>query len=207
MQWLMPKMIRHEAIIEAVMRVSPVLPARLAALFPSLEALERFFAIHHAAIESFLAEVENKDEWVVRGVMDRARLRQWLAAHVTGGRQASGPAAVEAGCLRQRHALASAGREVNQWMTQTLEPILNELRRCAVGSCQRCSGAQTGGQPQLIFNQAFLVARENLPGFRRCVESATLAHRAPGLKLQMSGPWPPYSFCPTLHRSDASDGG
>lgn len=38
--------------------------------------------------------------------------------------------------LRQRQARASAGREGNHWVTQTLEPLLEELRRCAAGSYQ-----------------------------------------------------------------------
>ncbi|HEV3112483.1 MAG TPA: GvpL/GvpF family gas vesicle protein [Candidatus Binataceae bacterium] len=197
LQWLTPKIMRHEAIVESVMRVSPVLPARLGALFSSLQALERFFAIHHAAIESFLDEVENKDEWAVKGVLDRARLSQWLASHMNGAQQACAPGG--AGYLCQRQARAAAGREVNRWMTQTLEPILNQLRRCAAGSYQRGPGAPAAaGNPQPIFNLAFLVARENLAEFHHCVERATQEHRAHGLELGLSGPWPPYSFCPTL---------
>lgn len=198
LQWLTPKIMRHEAIIEAAMRVSPVLPARLGALFSSLQALERFFAMHHATIERFLDEAENKDEWAVKGILDRTRLSQWLASHMNGAQPASAPLG-GAGYLRQRYARVAAGREVNHWVTQTLEPILEQLRGCAAGSYQRGPGAQTAaGQPEPIFNLAFLVARENLPEFHHCVERATQKHRAHGLELGLSGPWPPYSFCPTL---------
>ncbi len=47
-------------------------------------------------------------------------------------------------------------------------------------------------------NLAFLVPRDNLAAFRACLERATDEHRAAGLELEMSGPWPPYSFCPDL---------
>jgi hypothetical protein len=199
LQWLTPRIMRHETIIEAAMRVSPVLPARLGALFSSLQTLDRFLALHHAAIASFLDQVENKEEWAVKGVLNRARLSQWLGSNMNGVQPGCAPPAGGASYLRQRQARAAVGREVNHWVAQTLEPILDQLRRCAAGSYQRGPGAPTAaGQPQPIFNLAFLVARENLTEFHRCAQRATLAHRAHGLELALSGPWPPYSFCPTL---------
>jgi len=197
LQWLTPKVMRHEAVIEAAMRVSPVLPARLGTLFSSMDALERFLAAHHAAIAGFLTDTEDKQEWAVKGILDRARASEWLASAMTAADDTSG--AGGAGYLRARRARVTAAREINQWAARTLEPIVEELRSYAAAWYQRAPGAQSDpAQPQPILNLAFLVERENLAAFRRCVEGAAREHRAHGLELAMSGPWPPYSFCPTL---------
>jgi Gas vesicle synthesis protein GvpL/GvpF len=196
LQWLAPKVMHHEMVIEAAMRVSPVLPARLGTLFSSPRALERFFARHHAAVANFLAEVENKEEWAVKGVLDRIRTGQWLASTIERT-QAGTPPSGGAGYLQARRTRAAAAKEVNHWVTQALEPIVEELRRYSTDSCQRPAGA-VAGHPQTILNLAFLLAREKLPDFRLCVERANREHRGHGLELGMSGPWPPYSFCPIL---------
>lgn len=197
-RWLTPKAMRHQAVIEAAMRNSPVLPARMGAVFSSFDSLEHFFAVHHQSIAGFLDEMENKDEWAVKVVVDRARLGQWMGSRIRGAHWGGAPSAHQAGYLAQRQARAAIGREVNHWVTQTLEPILEQLGRCAAASCRRESMPAAGGQPHPIFNLAFLVARENLDEFRRCARRATWNHRADGLELALSGPWPPYSFCPTL---------
>jgi hypothetical protein len=197
LEWLTPRVMRHEAVIEAAMRVSPVLPARLGTLFSSLRALDRFFAAHQATIAGFLAETEGKEEWAVKGFLDRARAREWLSSTMAAAEGSS--AASGAGYLRERRARIAAAHEINHWAAHTLDPIVDELRRYAAGSYQRSPGPQAAAdRPQPILNLAFLVARENLAGFRRCVERATHEQRARGLELAMSGPWPPYSFCPPL---------
>jgi gas vesicle protein GvpL/GvpF len=199
LDWLAPKAIRHQAVIEAAMRLSPVLPARLGTLFSSPHALERFFAIHHATIASFLAEVEGKEEWAVKGVLDRGRASEWLASTMNEAPQVCAPSGGGASYLHKRRAQGAAAREVNRWAARMLEPIVDELHGYAADSCQRSPGTQVAaGQAQAILNVAFLVARENLAGFRRCVERAAQEHQGHGLELALSGPWPPYSFCPTL---------
>jgi gas vesicle protein GvpL/GvpF len=47
-------------------------------------------------------------------------------------------------------------------------------------------------------NMAFLVARHGLCAFRERVERASRSLEGTGLDLQITGPWPPYSFCPAL---------
>ncbi len=198
LDWLAPRAIRHQAVIEAAMRVSPVLPARLGTLFSSPQALDRFFAIHHVAIATFLADVESKEEWAVKGVLDRARASEWLASTINSASQGGAPGG-GTDYLRQRRAHAAAARELNRWAAQIVEPMVAELRGHAARFCQRSPGAQAAaGQAQPIFNAAFLVAQENLAGFRRCVEGWAREHSEHGLELALSGPWPPYSFCPTL---------
>jgi hypothetical protein len=198
LEWLTPKALHHQAVIEAAMRASPVLPARLGTLFSSVEALERFLGVHHETIAHFLIDTENKQEWAFKGILDRARAGAWLAAH--GERQARNGAAAGSGTsyLRQRGAGMAAAREINGWAAQIVEPVAQELCRRAARFCPRSVGAQTAPGRQTILNLAFLVGREQLDGFRDFVEGAARLYHAQGLDLELSGPWPPYSFCPVL---------
>ncbi|MCM0679002.1 GvpL/GvpF family gas vesicle protein, partial [Micromonospora phytophila] len=53
---------------------------------------------------------------------------------------------------------------------------------------RRLSGAPTA----MVLNGAYLVDQGTFAGFRDLVGS--LAHRHPELRLELTGPWPPYSF-------------
>jgi hypothetical protein len=197
LQWLAPKAMRHQAVVAAAMRNSPVLPARMGTLFSSTAALERFLDIHRGTITAFLDEMQNKQEWSVKCFLDRARLSQWLAATMAAA-PGDAPASGGARYLHERRIRAAAARELNSSAARILEPIAAELRRHAASCCQRAIMPAAAGEPQPILNLACLVTEENLTNFRGCAQRATDEHRDRGLALAVSGPWPPYSFCPTL---------
>jgi gas vesicle protein GvpL/GvpF len=52
--WIVPRAVRHERVIEAVMALSPVLPVRFGALFSSPGALEGLVTAHREEIARFL---------------------------------------------------------------------------------------------------------------------------------------------------------
>ena len=52
--WLAPRACRHEAVLEQVMRLGAVLPARFGTLFSSTASLESFMRQHEDAIRRFL---------------------------------------------------------------------------------------------------------------------------------------------------------
>ena len=70
--WLGPRVCRHEAVIEEVMRQAPVLPARFATLFTSVESLQRSVLERREAIAQFFAQLGDRQEWAVKGLLNRA---------------------------------------------------------------------------------------------------------------------------------------
>jgi hypothetical protein len=56
----------------------------------------------------------------------------------------------------------------------------------------------TGMDKDMVLNWAFLVPRKAVADFRTRIEQANAEHDRQGLVFQLSGPWPPYSFCPAL---------
>ena len=199
LQWLGPRVMRHQAVIEAAMRAAAVLPARLGTLFSSPDALGRFLDVHQHTIAGFLRQTADHEEWAVKGLLDRTRAQGWLYSRAVAAQPGGLAAASGARYLQERRMHAAAAQELNRWVAQTLESLLGELRPFAAGFHQRSvSSPAAPGAPQPIVNLAFLVARGGLAAFHHCVERANLEHRDHGLELGLTGPWPPYSFCPTL---------
>jgi Gas vesicle synthesis protein GvpL/GvpF len=71
--WVLPRALRHEAILDAVLARSPVLPARFGTLFSSNEALEGLASEHQHTIAQFFEQVGNRLEWSLRGYFDPER--------------------------------------------------------------------------------------------------------------------------------------
>lgn len=199
LNWLGPRALEHEAVIDAVMGVSPVLPARFGTLFSSLQALERFVAANGTAITRFLDDVDSKDEWAVKGRLDRAKASAWLLAKLLNRQEIARNVSPGMRYLLERQLRAKLDQKLSQWLTATCKEIAEQAgRRAAAWQERQVLPALMSDEQEAVLNLAFLVERDSLCDFRSWVERASLTHGDQGLQLELSGPWPPYSFRPAL---------
>ena len=204
--WVGPRACRHEAVIERAMRVSPVVPARFAALFSSREILAAWLDAHHDAISSALDRFADHEEWAVKGTLDRRKAEaRFLDAALArqGGARASSPGRRY---LDERRIQAGIGQEIDAWLKEVSAGIARALLDHAVELRER--EVVSGGAPDeagaRILNWAFLVPRGSVGDFGARVQRINAEHALHGLALDLSGPWPPYSFCPSLEPEPAA---
>ena len=50
----------------------------------------------------------------------------------------------------------------------------------------------------MIMNAAFLVEKQALNAVKKTLDKLAEKYRDEGLVFGVSGPWPPYNFCPAL---------
>ena len=55
-----------------------------------------------------------------------------------------------------------------------------------------------GRTEEMVFNAAFLLPSSAQAGWLETVRNVDRDARSKGLVLEVSGPWPPYHFCPSL---------
>lgn len=203
--WMAPRAFHHEMVIERVMRSSPVLPARFGTIFASPESLARFLAKHHLAISGFLDSITGKEEWAVKGFLERSKAeKRLLEADDRFLRLPSSPGSRYMQLQRLR---AEAGRAVASWAATVVQAIGKELEREAADV--RTMKLRAHDAPEKLFeeiaNWAFLLRRETVGHFRERVEHVGARYREQGVHLEVSGPWPPYNFCPSLGDDGESD--
>jgi hypothetical protein len=80
-----------------------------------------------------------------------------------------------------------------------LEEIVSEIYARKV-----IPGRATGDNREMFCNWAVLIAREDLPKLQEHISRANGSYASRGLFFELSGPWPPYSFCPFLD-AESSD--
>ncbi|MBN2208059.1 MAG: GvpL/GvpF family gas vesicle protein [Candidatus Coatesbacteria bacterium] len=194
--WVGPRACRHQEVVEAVMQHSPVLPTRFGTIFSSSQRMMELCEHHHDTISRFLSDVDNKAEWALKGFLNRAQARKSLGgekerlASVSSGKQ----------YFMQKQAAAEVEQQLNQRLKAILTEIWKDLGQYAAGFCERkvLSRDATGLDVDMVLNWAFLLSRDSQEVFAACLNRAQAAQEKHGLRFELSGPWPPYSFSPIL---------
>jgi hypothetical protein len=194
--WLGPRVCHHESVIEQVMSQTPVLPAHFATLFSSLDSLRQFVVEHRVAIAGFFAALGEKQEWAVKGLLDRAGALRGLFQ----------PAAQElAGSpgtryFQEKRIKAQLQREFDQRLREFSQRAATVLATHAGGFRERkvLTPVVEGSGAEIVLNWAFLIPPEAFVDFNACLKQFNGGDAFPGLMLALSGPWPPYSFAPDL---------
>jgi len=199
--WVGPRALRHEAVVEEVMRHSPVLPARFGTLFSSQERLAEFVDRHAAAISQFLERVAEQEEWSVRGLLDKKQAGRALTS-VSLAAQAAQLAALLPGrrYFEEQRIRAGAEKELCLWLKETRRQVANQLMKQASDFCDCASVPLEPPESgiEVVVNWAFLLPKRAMPAFRVRIDQVNEKHAMGGLVLELSGPWPPYHFVPPL---------
>ena len=200
--WVLPRVCRHERVIEEVMERSSVLPLRFGSMFTSTRVLRELLHRKGSEISWFLDLLSDKEEWSVKCFADLAESRDWLLGSDSEFVQKRRHAPSSPGALyfHERHLRLQADKKTRQGWPVTAEQIENELKEHAHQRCPlRLQPRNVSGRKEeMIFNCAFLLDRDSITNFQAHVESVNATRRRQGITVELSGPWPPYSFCPSI---------
>ncbi|MGA7579451.1 MAG: GvpL/GvpF family gas vesicle protein [Desulfobaccales bacterium] len=203
LSWLAPRLARHQEIIGGLMRRSPVLPLPFGTLFSSRDSLARCLARHRQAIRAFWEGVADREEWAVKGFLDRDRARQRLFSQARSGQGAELDALPPgARYFREQRLRSELECQIRSWLKETLGRARTLIRESVSASCPRRLLPRdiTGQRQEMVANWAFLVPRAQLAAFGARLNRANRLGASYGLTFTSTGPWAPFSFAPALSR-------
>ena len=199
--------VRHNEIVSLVAKDRPVLPARLGTLFQSRPSLAAKLASCEEGVASFLRRLGDRKEWAVKVYLDEDAAEGALAESPPGDDPSakqfdgSGSCAGEGAQYlaarrlqkdRRRCVQSTVGREVS---------AIDAHMRSFTDSWHRLPplpGALTGRPEKMVWNGALLLPSASLRPFLTDCERLRSDLAPKGLILEVTGPWPPYHFCPSL---------
>lgn len=190
LDWLEATARAHDAVISALLRRGPVVPLRLATVFLDDDGVVRMLEERRADFESALTLVNGRTEWGVKAYCDRAA----LTAAVAGAAAAGTGGGKGTAYLARRRAQLSAQDTVERDAAARAEEIHGQLvRHAAASRCQPLTDPVLHGRRDwLVLNGTYLVDDAGAGEFAAAV--AELDRTVPGIRLELTGPWPPYSF-------------
>jgi hypothetical protein len=185
LDWVSRAAVAHDAVIESFMDAEAVVPMKIFTLFTNdARALEQVRS-NWKAIETLIRRLSKQAEWGVRLVFDQSR----APAEDAGLSASSGR-----GYLMAKRQIRAAITAHTASMRKAAGGVLKTLAPLARESRQRPITAPAESRSVLLLDAAFLVPRTKAARFRTSVERLAKKLATSGYALQLSGPWPPYSF-------------
>jgi hypothetical protein len=205
LDWLDEVAREHHYVIDAAARLFPLLPVRLATVYSGDAALRAALAEHNPQLLEALRRVGGRVEWGVKayaapeaGTAEPDKTEPAPAAESLGDADAGQDAGTGKGAgltyLRRRRAQLSAARESKAAALNGAQAVHADLTAKATDTrLHPPQSAQLSGvrQPMLL-NAAYLLEAPDGVTFTAAVAGQAAAH--PELRIELTGPWPPYSF-------------
>jgi hypothetical protein len=203
--WLEAVARAHHSVIDAASKLFPLLPTRLATVYTSDESMAAVLGARHEELLAALRRVGGRVEWGVKAYAVPEAEQAAAAPAETPASDAAGGAGRGAGLayLKRRKEQLSARAEGWRSALAGARAVHAHLSRHAV--LTRLHPPQSpqlsGDQREMMLNAAYLLDANDGGGFATQVAAAADAH--PELDLDLTGPWPPYSF--TTDDSEEAD--
>jgi Gas vesicle synthesis protein GvpL/GvpF len=216
LHWLDEAAREHHYVIDATARLFPLLPVRLATVYSGDAAVCAALTSRCGQLRDALRRVGGRVEWGVKAYAaapggdaageaggDAADAERAPAMASTGDAGDAGDGddqepKTEGGAgmayLRRRRAQLTSARESRSAAVIGAQAVHAELTVKAIGTrLHPPQSAQLSGvrQPMLL-NAAYLLETADCVTFTAAVAGQASAH--PELRVELTGPWPPYSF-------------
>jgi Gas vesicle synthesis protein GvpL/GvpF len=184
--WLAPTARAHHRVVSAVGGTGPVLPARLATVYRSAARVNDLVARRRQELTAVLDRLAGRAEWGVKALAVPDMPAVPVAADDGGGSGAS--------YLRRRRAQLVARETTQQAALDSVEAVHAALAgRVEAAARHRPQDPGLSGEPgTMLLNGAYLVEYRGAADFADAVRQ--LGEQHPAIRLQLTGPWPPYSF-------------
>jgi Gas vesicle synthesis protein GvpL/GvpF len=202
LEWLEATARAHHEVIDTVAGTGPVVPMQLATVYRGDERVAAMLAERRDDFQTALDRIRARSEWGIKiyasGPSEAAG--DSAAPSADTGRpsndpaRAAGAARPGAAYLQRRRSELSARERAQHEAAASAEAIHAEL--CALSAATRLHKPQhpqlTGRSEPMILNSTYLVADEQASAFAAAADELASGH--PGVCLELTGPWPPYSF-------------
>lgn len=198
--WVGPRAVAHDAVLSWASESGGVVPFPMFTLFASAESLRAMLREREAEFGRLIDRVAPSQEWTVRlfRLDDRAAAALGLTspaiAELAERAQAAAPGqryllerkADEVRGAELRRVGAEAAREAFETMSALGERAVRDA----------LPAAPTGARPAgvAVLDASFLVRRDRVDAFRAAAMELAARFEPRGLRVELSGPWPPYHF-------------
>ncbi|NJQ01334.1 GvpL/GvpF family gas vesicle protein [Streptomyces zingiberis] len=210
LDWLERAARGHQQVVDAVAALGVALPLRLATLCRDEEGVRRMLDGDAQRFERAFGILEGRDEWGVKIFTepDPAGGSGGGGAEAggtgTGGPAPSRPASGR-DYLRQRQAhrrsREDSSRRADTWARRVHDELVTLAEHTRLHQPQ--NARLSGAAGENVLNAAYLVPRDQAGPFAARV--GELARDTAGLRVELTGPWAPYSF--TAFATGAEEGG
>lgn len=193
--WLEEKARAHEAVLEALIGSTTVVPTRLCTIFRDEKQVREMMAREGPALVEALGRLEGKAELGVKAFAEPDALERAAIERAKEGAEGE-PLAPGAAYMDRRRREARARENAEEIADGWAQSIHQRLAGCAsealLNPLQRRE--LSGHEGDMLLNGVYLVESEEMERFRELVSGLEEDYRSRGVAVELTGPWPAYNF-------------
>lgn len=194
MEWLGAIGYRHQDVVAALAKQTPIVPLRAFTLFSSEDALRDYLERDGELLANVLGRIGQKQEWTLRIEFDAQKWSGALAHRVASLKsledEIDSAAPGRAFLLRKKldDERKKASREAEQQLVGEIERAIVERLACdAIAELREQRG---GAFPQINV----LIERDEEARLQQLHAELMDRYEPEGVAVEVTGPWPPYTF-------------
>jgi hypothetical protein len=192
LEWVARAAVAHEAVVEAFIGATAVLPMKLFTIFMSDERVLAHVRSDRQRIAAMVKRVANHQEWGVRVILDRTRAAATQRSAPTAGNSRTASSGIA--YLAHKKAQRDRAAELATHARQTVAALYDRLSAKARDARRRTASELPIEGGPLLLDAAFLVPRARASAFQTLTAREAKSLERQGYGLTVTGPWPPYTF-------------
>lgn len=186
----------HEAVVQ-VFQSSVVIPMKFGMMYKTKQGLIEMLAQYYPNFKNLIVRLRDKKEWGVKAYFDHKKFIEVLK---NKNRQIQK--------LEKRQSAVTEGmrwyteRKIDEIIAQELEEEIAKERQRLVGKLEKYSDEMRLNDAlakDMILNAACLVKNNLWSSFQDLFHGLIKNTAQQGIKLEITGPWPPYNFVELNH--------
>ncbi|MEI7828687.1 MAG: GvpL/GvpF family gas vesicle protein [Prolixibacteraceae bacterium] len=199
LNWLETNAREHVEVINLIMPHHSVIPFKFGTIFQAETGVEKFISDYADSLKENFLFVGNKEEWSVKIYCDRKLLCHQIdevsqeAAALEKLIMESSPGKAY---LLKRKKMDLIENELDRICKLYGQEYFDELKALSESTNLNnlLPKEYTGRDDTMILNGTFLVSKSMVASFGNAVKILTKKDENFGFLLEISGPWPPFSF-------------
>ena len=201
LEWLERVARGHEAVLERLLDTSTIVPLRLCTIYEREDSVRDMLEREQDSLTLALDALTGRQEWGVKLIADGERLAD--EARSRSGEAVALEAELEA---RSGGGAYMLRRRLERHVREAADSLGAELAEQVHARLQDWAGDAvvlppqnpelSGHQGRMLLNAAYLVEAARVDELRALVAELEGRHSALGVRIELTGPWPPYNFLP-----------
>ncbi len=197
--WLDASVREHLKVIGHIMEDHTVIPFNFGTIYTSEEGLKCFIGKYASDLKKSLLYLDNKEEWSVKAFCNKKKITENIVvlsqsvADIETQITMSTPG--KAYILKKKK-IDILGKEINRIYNTVSKLVFTRMNELPDEYRLHAIPPEKASEDDddMIINATFLLRKETIDDFIELADSLLVEHENIGLSLEITGPWPPYSF-------------
>ncbi|MEO1253901.1 MAG: GvpL/GvpF family gas vesicle protein [Bacteroidota bacterium] len=199
MDWVNKHVLKHQERLNQLANKHTVIPLKFGSIFKTEESIKKMLSDQKDGFSQLLERFEGKKEWGFKLFYTESKLQNWLKQHTSElksvEQQLSNLSDGGAFLLKKKHEdllKRVTKNELNSIREEIYDIVAAITSELIVQKEQ--DQALTGRKDKNLLNIALLVSQEKKQQLVDKLEKIDQELKAKSITVELSGPWPPYSF-------------